>query len=111
MEQIGNLKSYSLEEVEDKIIGKKGTPERDEYEKKLADELEAWRTGEAIRAARIAQNLTQEELGEKVGVKKSRISKLEKGRNLTYSTLQRVFKALGVTGYVDVAGVGKVPLW
>ena len=42
---------------------------------------------------------------------KQRISKLEKGRNLTYSTLQRVFKALGVTGYVEVAGMGKVPLW
>lgn len=111
MEQLGDMKLYTLEEVEDKIIGKKGTPERDEYERKLAEELEAWRTGEAIRAARMAQNLTQEELGQRVGVKKSRICKLEKGRNITYSTLQRVFKALGITGYVDVAGVGKVALW
>ena len=111
METMGKMELYSLDEMLDRHIGKRGTPQRDRMEQEAAEELEAWRTGEAIRAARQAQHLTQEELGARVGVNKSRISKLEKGRNLTYSTLQRVFKALGVTGYVEVAGMGKVPLW
>ena len=31
MEQIGNMKLYSLEEVKDELLGKVGTPERDEH--------------------------------------------------------------------------------
>ena len=36
--------------------------------------------GEAIRQARLAKNLTQEQLGEKVSVQKSQISRLERGK-------------------------------
>ena len=43
------MKVYTLEEMEDKYIGKVGTPERDEYEQKLADELYAYHVGEAIK--------------------------------------------------------------
>ena len=35
MEQIGDMKLYSFEEIKDEIIGEKGTPERDEYEQKI----------------------------------------------------------------------------
>ncbi len=33
------LKSYTLEEVKDDIIGKKGTPDRDAYESQLRHDL------------------------------------------------------------------------
>ena len=36
------MKVYTLDEMEDKYIGKVGTPERDKYEQELADELHAY---------------------------------------------------------------------
>lgn len=62
MEQVGNMKLYSLEEVTDELIGKKGTPERDDFDGEVEEALHAYRIGEAIKKARLKQNLTQEEL-------------------------------------------------
>ena len=113
MEQIGNMKLYSLEEVTDELIGKKGTPERDDFDRKVDEALHAYRIGEAIKQARLKQHLTQEELGERVGVKRSQICKLENGKSsITLSTMSRVFKALGIeTATLDLGMAGKVTLW
>ena len=46
------MKSYTLDEAEDLLIGKKGTKERDEYELKL--EL----IGDMIKTARRKRKLT-----------------------------------------------------
>src|SRR3712207_9245194 len=87
------------DDMKDVIFGKIGTFERDEMEAQLKEEVNAFYVGEAIRKARQAQNLTQEELGERIGVKRSQISKLEKGRSvITLPTISRVFKALGKIG-------------
>ncbi|WP_339922675.1 helix-turn-helix transcriptional regulator [uncultured Cyclobacterium sp.] len=86
------MKSYKLEEAEDLLIGKKGTQERDEYEFELKLEL----IGDMIKTARKKKNLTQEQLGELVGVKKAQISRLENSTgNLTFETVMRIFNALG----------------
>lgn len=97
----------------DEAWGAIGTPERDAMEARLKEELQAYHIGETIKAERIKQNLTQEELGEKVGVKKSQISKLEKGKCvITLPTMSRVFKALGITSAtLDLGVAGKVALW
>lgn len=97
----------------DEAWGPIGTPERDAMEARLKEELQAYHIGETIKAERIKQNLTQEELGEKVGVKKSQISKLEKGKCvITLPTMSRVFKALGITtATLDLGVAGKVALW
>ena len=85
------MKSYSLAEMKDKYIGKVGTEGRDNYEYELRMEV----LGRMIKAARKERNLTQEQLGELVGVKKSQISKLESSANsATIDTILRVFKAL-----------------
>lgn len=44
--------------------------------------------------------LTQEQLGEKVGVSKSEISKIENGRGITFSTINKLSEALGVEATV-----------
>ena len=112
MEQIGNMKLYSLEEVKDELIGKVGTPERDEHERKVEEALHAYRIGEAIKNARLKQNLTQEELGERIGVQKAQISRMERGYSISIPTMSRVFKALGITtGTLDLGMAGKVALW
>ena len=102
METVGNMKLYTFEEVLDKQLGKKGTPRRDAHEMRVEEALHAYRIGEAIKKARLKQNLTQEELGEKVGVKSS----------ITLSTMRRVFQALGITtATLDLGIGGKVALW
>ncbi len=112
MEQVGNLKLYSLEEVKDELLGKVGTPERDEHERKVEEALHAYRIGEAIKNARLKQNLTQEELGERVGVQKAQISRMERGYSISIPTMSRVFKALGITtGTLDLGVAGKIALW
>lgn len=100
-----------FDELLDELYGKPGTPRRDDFERTVDVDVKAWEMGEAIRKARQERHLTQEELGERIGVKKAQISRIEKGRNLTIGTLSRVFKALGIPASLDVAGVGKVALW
>lgn len=100
-------------ELVDEVWGKEGTPERDEMEARLKEELHAYFVGEAIKKARQAQNLTQEELGKRIGVQRAQISRLEKGKSvITLPTMSRVFRALGITsGVLDLGAVGKVALW
>lgn len=112
MKQVGDMKLYSFDEIQDEIIGVKGSPERDSYEQELQEELHAYRIGEAIRKARLSQNMTQEQLGEKIGVQRAQISRLEKGRSISLSSMSRVFKALGIaTASLDLGSMGKVALW
>ena len=63
------MKTHTLEELTDKYIGKIGTPKRDAFENELRLDL----IGHAIKEARKERNLTQEQLGELVGVKKAQI--------------------------------------
>ena len=101
-----------LDDVLDKHFGKIGTPKRDAFESDVDEALHAYRLGEAIKKARIEQNLTQEQLGERIGVKRAQISRLERGYSITIPTMRRVFKALGVvTATVDLGIAGKVALW
>jgi len=86
------MKKYSLEDLTDEYIGKKGTKNRDEFENELRLDL----LGQAIKQARQEQNLTQAELGELVGVKKAQISKIENSTtNARLTTILKVFEALG----------------
>ena len=85
------MKTYTLEEVTDQYIGKRGTPKRELFEQELRLEL----LGDAIKKARKAKHLTQEQLGELVGVQKSQIAKIENSTtDARFSTLLRVFDAL-----------------
>lgn len=103
----------SVDELNDEIWGPIGTPERDEMEAQLKEHMEAYFLGEAIKKARQVQNLTQEQLGARIGVQKAQISKLEKGKSaITLSTIRRAFQALGVkTASLELEGIGKIALW
>lgn len=101
------------DKMRDELWGPIGTTERDAMEARLKEEIQAYFVGEAIKAERLRQNLTQEELGAKVGVKKSQISKLENGKCIiTLPTMSKVFKALGFgSASLDLGIGGKVALW
>jgi len=51
--------------------------------------------GQTIKQVRLERNLTQEQLGELVGVKKAQISKIENSlTDARFETILKVFKAL-----------------
>lgn len=104
------MKTYTLEELTDKYVGEVGTPKRDKFEDDLKTELQAYHIGEAIKQARLAKNLTQEQLGEKIGVQKSQISRLERGKSITLSSLMRLFSAMEIPLTLDMEGVGRISL-
>lgn len=97
------IKFYTEDEMLDKHIGKIGTPHRDEFE----DEFNTFLIGEAIKEARRNKKLTQEQLGNLIGVRKSQISKIENGRNLTLHTISRVLHAMGLEARLNIPTIGQ----
>ena len=71
--ETNRFKTFSLDTMIDKHIGKVGTERRDAFENELRIDL----LGQAIKQARQERNLTQAQLGELVGVQKAQISKIE----------------------------------
>ena len=87
------LQLIAFTDVEGELFGAPGTAERTEYEDRVTLEL----LPQSIREYRLRNHLTQDELGQRLGVQKSQISKLERNSsNVTLDTLRRVFKALNV---------------
>jgi HTH-type transcriptional regulator/antitoxin HipB len=85
------MKTYTLDQVTDEIVGKIGTSNRDKFEYDLQMDL----IGKAIKQTRKERKLTQEELGKLIGVQKAQISKLENNAgNVTLETLIKIFTAL-----------------
>ena len=94
------MKLTPLDDVLDKHFGKVGTPRRDAFESDVDEALHAYRLGEAIKKARVEQNLTQEQLGERVGVKRAQISRLERGYSITIPTGEKSVQSIGC-GYCN----------
>lgn len=104
---MAQMKLYTHEEMLDKVLGKEGEPLRDKYE---AD-INSYLMGETIKKARKAKKLSQEQLGELMGVTKSQVCRIESGKNLSFGTIARVFRAMGISASFDMGGYGKVALW
>lgn len=82
-------KSKNFDELLDNKYGKIGTEKRDNFEEKA----QYFVISEMLKEARKEANMTQEQLAEKVGTKKSYISRLENGKcDIQLSTLYRIFE-------------------
>ena len=90
-----DLNKSSLTPIEDLItedFGAIGTPQRDQLEM----ECDAFIIGEQLKEERRKAGLTQEELAERIGTKKSFISRVERGHtDIQLSTLVKLFHGLG----------------
>lgn len=87
MTDYNNIKNF--DELIDKECGKIGTESRNEYEERS----QMFIVSEMLKEARLEANLTQEQLAEKAGTKKSYISKIENAKgNIQLSTLIRIFE-------------------
>ncbi len=107
---MAKMKLIPLSEKVDGVWGKRGTPERDAMEAQLQEELHAYHIGEAVKQARKAKHLTQEQLGELMGVQRAQVSKIESGKNLNFSTIARAFKAMGIPADLKFGDVS-LALW
>ena len=87
MEKYKNIKTF--DELIELEHGKIGTENRNKYE----EGAQMFIISEMLKTACKEAKLTQEELADKAGTKKSYISKLENGKgNIQLSTLIRIFE-------------------
>ena len=90
-----STKLRNLTPIEDLItedIGEIGSSQRDQFEM----ECDAFIIGEQLKEERLRAGLTQEQLADRIGTKKSFISRVEKGHNdIQLSTLVKLFRGLG----------------
>lgn len=87
MKDYENIKTF--DELVELEYGKIGTENRNKYE----EGAQMFIVSEMLKEARKEAKLTQEQLAEKAGTKKSYISKLENAKgNIQLSTLIRIFE-------------------
>ncbi|MCO7722404.1 helix-turn-helix domain-containing protein [Myroides odoratimimus] len=85
------MKTYPLDQIIEEQMGSIGTQKRDLFESKIQFEL----IGSKIKTIRKEKGLTQNQLGELVGVQKAQISKIENNTsNVKITTLLKVLNAL-----------------
>ena len=78
-----NLRLTPIEDLIAEDFGEIGTPARVQFEM----ECDAFVIGEQLKEERIKAGLTQEQLADKIGTKKSFISRVERGRMKNESRL------------------------
>jgi DNA-binding XRE family transcriptional regulator len=100
------MELYTLENIKDKYIGKKGSPKRDKYE----TDLNAFLMGEAIKEARLKKQLTQQQLSERSGIGRTAISRVENGKDCSLSTISRICRAIGIKTEIGLSGIGRFAL-
>jgi len=97
MKNISHVKSF--DELLDIKYGKQGSQAREKFEERAV----AFMVGEMIKEARKKAKLTQDGLAERIGTKKSYISRIENGKiDIRLSTLFKIFeegfgKKLGIS--------------
>lgn len=83
-------KARSFDELLDIKYGRIGTSTRDDYEAKA----NYFVICEMLKEARKEANMTQEQLADRIGTKKSYISRLENGKaDIQLSTLFKIFES------------------
>lgn len=86
-------KLTSVNKELDQKYGKEGTPERNAFREKTM----AWYYGEILKEKRKELKITQVQLAEKTGLKRSYISRVEQGNtDIQLSSLLRISQALGL---------------
>ncbi len=82
-------KARTFDEILDIKYGKIGTKKRDEFELKA----QYFVISEMLKEGRREAKLTQQQLADKIGTKKSYISRIENGKcDIQLSTLYRIFE-------------------
>ena len=92
------MKTKTLSQLLDENYGPKGTKKRNQYD---AESL-AFRLGVMLKEARKEAKLTQEELAQKTGTKKSYISRIERGlSDIQISTYNKLIE-IGLGKHLNI---------
>jgi HTH-type transcriptional regulator / antitoxin HipB len=99
MENINNNDPETINELFDQKYGESGSKSRNDFEQKA----EAYMIAELIKESRKKANLTQEQLAEKLNVKRTYISKIERASSdVRLSTLRKIVET-GLGGKLHVS--------
>ena len=91
-EDIVKMNLTPIEDLITEDFGAVGTPEREQFDM----ECDAFIIGEQLKEERRKAGLTQEQLADRIGTKKSFISRVERGRaDIQLSTLVKLFRGVG----------------
>ena len=86
------MECNNLDELLNIEFGEVGTKSREKFDV----ETEAFCLAQTLKEERLRAGLTQEQLAEKIGTKKTYISRLENGKaDIQLNTLFRIFEGLG----------------
>ena len=86
------MSCQTFDELLDVEYGKLGTSERNEFEK----DTQIFCLATTLKEERLRAGLTQQQLAERIGTKKTYISRLENGKSdIQLNTLFRIFEGLG----------------
>lgn len=89
-----------IEELITEDFGAIGTPERNAFE----IECDAFVIGERLKEERMKAGLTQGELAQRIGTKKSFISRVENGKaDIQLTTLAKLFQGLGCRVSIQIS--------
>ena len=83
------MQCHTFEELLDVEYGPVGTLERDQFE----EEADAFILAERLKEERLKAGLTQQQLAERIGTKKSYISRIENG-NRHYTKYSEVWESV-----------------
>jgi ribosome-binding protein aMBF1 (putative translation factor) len=99
MESKNNNNPETINELFDQKYGKTGSKSRNDFEQKA----ESYMIAELIKESRKKANLTQEQLAEKLNVKRTYISKIERASSdIRVSTLRKIVET-GLGGKLHVS--------
>ena len=88
----------TINELFDQKYGQEGTPSREDFVQKA----EAYMVAELVKESRRKAHLTQEQLAEKLNVKRTYISKIERAScDVRISTLRKIIE-IGLGGKLHV---------
>ncbi|BDD02499.1 helix-turn-helix transcriptional regulator [Persicobacter psychrovividus] len=98
--------AISFGELKDKLYGKRGEEQRE------AHELDAtvFLLGALIQKERKNKKMTQEQLAEKLGVSKTRISQIENGADMSIKLFLKVIMVLDLSAKIVVGDDFELPL-
>lgn len=99
MESKNNNNPETINELFEQKYGKTGSKSRNDFEQKA----ESYMIAELIKESRKKANLTQEQLAEKLNVKRTYISKIERASSdIRVSTLRKIVET-GLGGKLHVS--------
>jgi DNA-binding XRE family transcriptional regulator len=86
------MQCSTLDELLNVEYGEQGSESRKQFD----DETQAFCLAQTLKEERIRAGLTQQQLAEKIGTKKTYISRIENGKSdVQLNTLFRIFEGLG----------------